>query len=147
MWPNNTDPAHSLTLVYVQSVFTFTPLFRPRRPQLSAEEISLLVFLVGVQDGHVLHTPTKHINAGNVLHISVRHSVPENPQTPKMMTSTPLLACYRGHQACKISSIFIWTVSGPSATRVDTDKGCWNTEHKFCENICLQLKLNSFWCH
>jgi len=92
-------------------------------------------------------TPTKHVNSGNILHILVRNSVPENPRTPKLMTSAPLPACYRGHQTCKISSIFIWTVSGPLATRVDTDKGCWNTKHKFCENTCLQLKLNSSWCH
>ena len=78
----HTETTPLLTLVDIQSILTFTPLFRPRRPQLPAEEISLLVFLVGIRDGHRLHaditSPWLQSLSANTLHVSARTSVPES---------------------------------------------------------------------
>ena len=49
----------TLTLVNVQCVLTLTPLLRLGRPQLPAEEIPLLVFLVSVRNSHRLYTLKK----------------------------------------------------------------------------------------
>ena len=48
----------TLTLVNVQRILTLTPLLRLGRPQLPAEEIPLLVFLVSVRNSHRLYTLT-----------------------------------------------------------------------------------------